>query len=87
MAVKRLKLNYDGFRRLRKEFDDELMRRADKVVDKCNGELDAEDRPGYKAEHSPSKNRARVTVFPDTEVASAVEAEENNLLKHFNAAR
>lgn len=87
MATKRIKLNHDGFRRLRQEFDDHLMERADKIVDKCNQELDAEDRPGFVAEKSPSKNRARVTVFPDTLEASHADAEDNLLLKHINAAR
>jgi len=79
MADMRMKLDYRGFKGLRKSVDDELMRRAQRVV--------AAAGPGFKAEHAPSRNRARVVVYPDTPEAIRRNGEDLLLLKVMGAAR
>lgn len=76
-----VKLNIPGFVELRtsQKVEDHLLKLGQRVADAC-GE-------GYKAEVAPSKRRARVTVFPDSNAARLREASQNNLVRNLDAAR
>lgn len=76
MPATKLKLNLAGFRKLRKlpEVDALVRREAEDLAKRCG--------PGYKAERSPSANRSRWTVFPDTPEAIADNAKHNTILRN-----
>lgn len=76
MSSFRLKLNYAGFRALRKspEVTAEVRRLAEEVK-RATGS------PDYEVHESPSKNRARYTVFPTTAEEAAENAKENTLVR------
>lgn len=71
----RLMLNIPGFIAIRKSAAATALLRAEaeKVRARC-GE-------GYAIKESPSRNRARFTVFPETEAAIHDNAAHNTLLK------
>lgn len=75
----RIRLNYSGFRGLRKAMDDELLRRGENVANAAGS--------GFKAETAPSKNRARVVVYPDTPEAIRANKDGLVLVKAMGAAR
>lgn len=74
MAKSGMKLNIAGFRQLRRSpaVQAHLLELGKKVADAA-GE-------GYVAEASPGKNRARVTVHPNTEEAAVESARDPHIL-------
>ena len=80
--AKRIKLNLPGFRELRtsKAADDLVFGLAEKVAAKAG--------PDFIAERSPSKNRARATVTPNTaEAARETATNPERLIGAMDAAR
>lgn len=77
----RLKLNLAGFRELRKSAGPTAMLRAEaeKIRARCGD--------GYGMHESPSKNRARFTVFPETPAAIRDNAVNNTLVKAMTGGR
>lgn len=77
----RVKLNISGFVELRTqvELKADLLGRGRRIAAACG--------PGYTARLSPSKRRARVTVFADTPEAMHHEAQHNELIRHMDAGR
>jgi hypothetical protein len=80
MGLDKVKLNNAGFRKLRTlpKVQADLLRRGERIA-QASG-------PGYRAEAAPSKNRARVTVFPDTPQAVRDNAENNTLVRNLDEA-
>lgn len=80
MGLDRVKLNNAGFRKLRTlpAVRADLLRRGRRVAEASG--------PGYKAEEAPSKNRARVVVYPDTRAAIEDNAANNTLIRNLDEA-
>ncbi len=80
--ARKLKLNLKGFRELRTSpaMDRLILEKAETVARAAG--------PGFKAEASPGKNRARAVVVPDTAEA-ALDSGRNphKLIAALNAAR
>ena len=85
----KIKLNLSEFRALRKAMDDEIMKRAQRVADASNADAKARgyDHPEYVAEESPSKNRARATVYPNNGETMHDMNENLTLLKNIWVAK
>jgi hypothetical protein len=81
MADYEFKLNIEAFNDLRNlpGVTADLLRRGEAVANAAG--------PGYRAQVSSDKKRARVTVWPDTAAARRDEAIHNNLLRNLDAGR
>ena len=77
----RIKLNNAGFRTLRTSDE------AQELIGKIARRIAAACGPGYVAERSPSKNRARWTVYPETPEAVRDAAENLTLIRSLDAGR
>jgi hypothetical protein len=77
----RVKLNIAGFREIRKsaKVTADLRRRAEAVARAAG--------PGFEVTESPSKNRARFTVHPESSEAFAANARDNVLVRALEAGR
>lgn len=76
-----VKLINSGFRTLRKSAPmvNLLTQKAEQIVAGCGA--------GYGYQVAPSKNRARVTVFPDTPDAERENAKSLTLLRNLDRGR
>lgn len=76
-----VKLNLPGFRALRTSPGAQalVMDRARRWAAACG--------PGFVAEQSPGRNRARAVVYPDTPAARARDRADLVMLRNINAAR
>jgi len=76
-----VKLNYKGFRELRRSpaVKADLLRRGQRIAEAAG--------PGYIAQESPGRNRARVVIIPDTYEAAVDSLQNLTLIRVMDAGR